>query len=262
MANASRAWLSDRVRRGPGKAGPHVELGGTDGVGVGDVDPSHGADLPEAGRVLGGHGVLRGSHGRRLGLVADQVGVGGVEQHQRPRAQPLALPGGDRGTGERAPVLHHVDVELERSVGRRPPGEDRVDRLDLLGRVDGGTGQDRLGQELAAEDDGASPEHDARSREGAFPGRLEVEHGEQVGELRHGWVSSGGGSAGSTSISPPYPADPDAGPAAISWSTVPHRAVPGGTLLATVVGMPPATPGRPPARPGAAAGPHSRRPHR
>ena len=49
--------------------------------------------------------------------------------------------------------MHGIDGDVDRGFRRRPPGEDGVQRLDRLALVTGQSGDDRLREQLAAEDD-------------------------------------------------------------------------------------------------------------
>ena len=115
-------------------------------------DAQVGAGVDEPAR-LRRRRVLRRGHAGHRDVVAHDVGLVGVEQHDEARAQAVALPDGHGVAGERAPVVHRVDGQLGGRVDAARTGEDRLDRTDVLARMAQRRGDDRLRQELTAEDD-------------------------------------------------------------------------------------------------------------
>ena len=108
--------------------------------------------------------------------MADQVRFRRAEKGQRPGAQPVALPGGDRRAGQRPTDVHGLDLEVQRLIPIGAAGEDRVHRLQHLVRVDGARGHDGLSQDLPAEHDVARPFGEVLGHEPSRAGLLEVEH--------------------------------------------------------------------------------------
>ena len=75
------------------------------------------------------------------------------EEHERARAEPARLLDRHRAARERAAVLHAVHRDRERRIGRGGAREDRVHGLHRLAGLPRERGDDRLAEELAAEDD-------------------------------------------------------------------------------------------------------------
>ena len=85
--------------------------------------------------------------------VPDDVVLLRTQKDQRAGADLVALADGHRAARHRASGVHALDGDLEGRLVRRATGEDGVDGLDRLPVLAGQTRHDRLGQQLAAEDD-------------------------------------------------------------------------------------------------------------
>ena len=70
--------------------------------------------------ALAAPALASGRHRRHRVGVADEVGIVGGEQHDRPRAQPVALADGDRAAGEAAPGVLRIDLDLDGASGDAP----------------------------------------------------------------------------------------------------------------------------------------------
>ena len=142
-----------RVVRGAGEADPHVELGRAHELGVAEVDVVDDADLPRplaadvAGDVVGAR-----RRAARVGVTNDVV-LDRAQEDQRAGADLVALADGHRAARHRASGVHALDGDLEGRLVRRATGEHGVDGLDGLPVLAGQPRHDRLGQQLAAEDD-------------------------------------------------------------------------------------------------------------
>ena len=166
------------VSPGPGKADPHEQLGRPDRLGVGDVDPTDHPDLPEV--ALAPRPDRRSSGvptAGRLGPWRMRSGSTALSRTERAGAQPLTLADGDGGAGQGPADVHGLHVDVQRLVEVPPPGEDGVDRLELLGGIHGDGGHDGLGQQLASEHDAPEPGRRIRGPEPPLTHRLEVERG-------------------------------------------------------------------------------------
>ena len=81
----------------PGEPHPYVQLCGTNGFGIGDIDVVDDDRLGRRERVRRSPTGVRRCHGWRFSRVADQVWLVDVEEHEHPGAEPVVLGKGDRG---------------------------------------------------------------------------------------------------------------------------------------------------------------------
>ena len=132
------------------EAGPHIQVGRADDLGVGDVDVSDHPDVPVADISRTAVGWLDVGHGV---AVPDDIVLVGTQEDERAGDEPIALPDRHRGRGEGAPAVHAVDVDFDVGLGRGAPRKDGVDGLDPLAVLAPKGSDDRLTYELAAKDD-------------------------------------------------------------------------------------------------------------
>jgi hypothetical protein len=146
--------------------------------------------------VVAGRGHVRHGDG-----VADEVGLVGAQEHDRSGAQTVALADGHRAAGERTTGVHPIDRDLDRCIGRPAAGEDRVDRLDALPVLSGEGGDDRLPEQLPAEDH-AVPDFDVIGAIAVGTDGLECEPAHEVVDGGHGYFGGKRNAPSSRMFSP------------------------------------------------------------
>ena len=115
--------------------------------------------------------------------MAHEVGVGGVQQHERAGADAIALAHRDGHAAEGTAAVHLLDVDRQRLVAAGAAGEDGLHRLHLLARLRAGRSHHGLAEDLAAEDDTATLVEVLADE--AAVGRFEVEDAEDGVEVAH-----------------------------------------------------------------------------
>ena len=129
MRNPSRREREQRLVDGrvvgrADEAGPHVELGRADRVGITRCRHRRSPGPPTR-RPSPTRRCPRGGDRRRGSAWRMRSGSSAREQHERPRAQPVALTDGHGAAGEGSTGVHAVDGDLDAGV-RQPPRANTV----------------------------------------------------------------------------------------------------------------------------------------
>ena len=115
--------------------------------------------------------------------MPDEVGLGGVQEHERASAQPRSLGDGHGNAPKGASGMHRLDLEVE-GLGDLAPGRRRSAPSSLPSPAGVSGGDDGLGQDLSTEDHITLPA-DVLGHQTSLAHRFHLECIQQLRECKH-----------------------------------------------------------------------------